>query len=278
MNSKKRFIKRLVIIFVYLAIAGLFFGAIYYILVPQETCFDGIKNQSEENIDCGGECSPCEELKYEELKVLKSGMTESGLEDKIDIFLQIENPNSHLGVKEVDYEIEILGDNGVVLGNATGSSFFLPHEKKTLIENNLDIDENEVKKIRWKVLNIEWANFDSSFENPQFKIVNKKLDFDFSISSASGILVNKSPYDFSLIGIKVILKDSEDRIRFINTTEMRTVKSGEEREFKAIWPGRLPDDIIKMEVESEVNIFDPQSFFRQYYEIQKFQEVSSSEN
>ena len=29
---------------------------------PEETCFDGIKNQNEEGIDCGGVCKPCVEL------------------------------------------------------------------------------------------------------------------------------------------------------------------------------------------------------------------------
>ena len=31
---------------------------------PEETCADGIKNQDEDDIDCGGACDACEEGKY----------------------------------------------------------------------------------------------------------------------------------------------------------------------------------------------------------------------
>lgn len=32
------------------------------VIKPEKICFDGIKNQNEEGVDCGGVCKPCEEL------------------------------------------------------------------------------------------------------------------------------------------------------------------------------------------------------------------------
>jgi homoserine acetyltransferase len=38
---------------------------LYAIKDLEETCFDGIKNQDELQVDCGGRCSPCS-IEYHE--------------------------------------------------------------------------------------------------------------------------------------------------------------------------------------------------------------------
>ena len=53
--------KRINIILFYLLLLALFFGFIYFMTRPEMTCTDGIKNQGEEGIDCGGPCPICEE-------------------------------------------------------------------------------------------------------------------------------------------------------------------------------------------------------------------------
>jgi len=278
MNENKRTLKRLIIIVSYLFIIALLVFLYYFFKASGETCSDGIKNQNEEAVDCGGDCSPCQNIKVEPLQALEAGVTESGREGMVDIFARIENPNVQIGAKEVSYDFVAVDDQGEELGVFSCTTFLLPQETKFVFQANAKLEKNKINKIVWRVKNINWVKFNTAFQNPQLKIVNKKLDVDDSESFASGLLRNESPYDLSLIKIKVILLDAKNKIRYINFTDMRTVKSQEERGFKVFWPGTLPNDIVKVEVEAEVNVFDPQSFFREYYETQKFQEFVSDKN
>ncbi|MFZ5982046.1 MAG: hypothetical protein ACOYS2_00520 [Patescibacteria group bacterium] len=274
MDEKRRKIKRWIIIGIYGVIFLALVGAIYQAFRPEETCSDSLKNQNEEDVDCGGVCRPCEKYDARELNILESGSTKSGQEGSLDAYARIENPNNFWGGEAVNYEFMVKDESGNVLGSRKGASFILPQETKFIVENNLPSGATGAK-VEFKVESVAWAKFDSSFHNPEIKIINKNLKFDFFQSSASGLLRNESPYDFSLIKIKIILRDNSGKIGFINTTEMRTVKSGEEREFKAIWPGKLPDEITRMEVETEINVFDSQSIFQKFYESQKFQEITA---
>ncbi len=98
------------------AIAVLFFviaGAwLYFVLKSEPTCFDGIKNQDEEEIDCGGKVCPSCEIKTTNqpevfwVKAISSGG------DFYDLVAKIRNPNPNFGAAEMKYYFEIK-DNGV---------------------------------------------------------------------------------------------------------------------------------------------------------------------
>jgi len=75
-----------------------------------------------------------------------------------------------------------------------------------------------------------------------------------------GLLKNESPFDFSLISLKIILKDSADKVVALNLTEIRTVKSGENRDFRAVWFSRFLGEVLNVEVQAEANVFDSESF------------------
>lgn len=275
MEEKQRKTKQIIIAGVYGLLIFLVAYLIYGFFKPEETCFDGARNQNEEEIDCGGVCRACERLEALSLEIKEIGSTRSGREGFLDGYARIENPNSSLGGEKINYEFKVLDREGNQIGNRQGASFILPQESKYILENNIP-GGGEGGKIEFKIIGTDWVKFDSSFHNPELDVINKNIISEFPQSSAGGLIRNRSPFDFSLIGIKVILKDGEGRVRLTNTTEMRTVKSGEEREFKAIWPGKLPEEVVRMEVETEVNIFDSQSVFRRFYDSQKFQETGGT--
>ncbi len=274
MRIKQRALKRTVIILIYLAIFGFFAWLIYFVATySNESCSDKIKNQNEEDVDCGGVCAQCKKIVAQDLNVLKASFIENGTQDRVDVLAEIENPNSKFGSKKFEYQFDFEDSEGNILSSRSGESFILPGEKKYIIENNVAIAQ--LTNLKLKILTSEWVEFDNVYENPQMKIINKHYDEMNSGSvfgEAVGILKNESPFDFNLIKIKVILRNGEDEILALNSTEMRTVKSGEEREFKALWPNKFPGAVSKMEVQSEVNIFESDAYAERYYQPQKFQQ------
>lgn len=277
MDEKQRTIKRIKIITVYVLIFLLLGTGLYFMFRTKETCSDGIRNQDEEKIDCGGVCNPCqEEIRAKDLIINKVFTINSDNPETVEALASITNPNDNFGASQFDYRFNLVDGNGNPVSSREGRSFILPGETKYLTENDLSVGEG-FKSVSLSVSSISWVKSNNLYEKPQIRIVNKRYTETNSgtiFSEAVGVLKNESPFDFNVIGIKVILYDSNDMIVATNATEMRTVKAGESREFKVFWPNKFPgsESVSRMEIQTEINVLDSQAFFERFFEAQKFQQ------
>ena len=271
---EKRDAKRSIIIFIYLLILVGFSVLIYFWLKPAETCFDQKMNQNEQGIDCGGVCQKkCNLLPQFDLTVGEKGYVESGISGKYDLFGEVSNPNNDFGSGNFNYRFEIKDSSGIVLNQFSGRSFILPGEKKYLIATNVPVEATP-GEITLTISEVKWEEF-VNYEKPQLKIINRnyqETSGGISFSEAFGLLKNESPFDFSTIKINVILKDSVGRIVALNSTIINTVKTGESRDFKATWPSKFSGEVQDMELQTEVNVFNSESFAKRYFRSKKFQE------
>jgi hypothetical protein len=278
-NFKKminRELKRSIIILSYLLILAGICWLIYYRLQPRESCFDQKMNQNEQGIDCGGVCQKeCNVLPQFNLTVEKTGFAESGISGKYDLFGEISNLNNDFGSGSFYYKFEIKDSSGSVLNQFSGKSFILPGEKKYLVAVNIS-SEVVPAEITLTLSDIKWEEF-VNYEKPQLKIINRnyqETNSGTNFSEAFGLLKNESPFDFSAIKIEVILKDAAGKIIALNSTVLNTVRTGENRDFKVIWPSKFSGEVGDMEIQTEVNVFDSESFAKRYFRSQKFQEYN----
>ena len=261
---KNRSVKRLIIVLIYLLLLTSISFAIYRAMAPKESCFDKIKNQNEEDIDCGGKCNPCNVIKAQDLLVQKNGLVENGRPGEYDLWAFVLNPNNSFGARSFEYEIKLKSGSGEILSERNGTGFILPGEKKYIVESNIYsgvFPEN----VEFEIKKSEWVEFNNYYEKPELKIVSKnynQINSGAGFSEALGLLRNQSPYDFNVIKIQLILKNYSGDVVALNSTEMRTVKSGEEREFKALWINRFPGDVASVDAQAEVNIFDSEAFIK----------------
>ena len=126
---------------------------------------------------------------------------------------------------------------------------------------------------------VKWARFSGYQEKPSINIYQKrynKISSGAGFSEAFGLLVNDSPYDFRSIFVRVILRDDDNKPLAFNTTEMRTVKSQEERDFRLVWPSTFLGTVEKMEMEVDADVYHSHNFVRQYLPGGKFQELAPS--
>lgn len=260
--------KRTIIIAIFLAVFLMVVWFIYYLLKPAPTCTDGVKNQNEEQVDCGGVCGKCEKIIAQDLTSQESGFVSSGAVNKYDLYSRVSNPNNIFGSSEFQYEFRVKNSSGQVIATRTGKGFILPGESKYAVQNNVETDKVP-DSVEFIISNTNWIEFKDYYEKPQLKIINKQYSPIMSgvgFSEAIGLLKNESPYDFSLISIDVILKDAQDKVIGLNSTEMRTVKSGENRDFKVLWLSRFPGEVMNVEVQAEANIFDSESFSTKHFQ------------
>lgn len=258
--------KRIKIILIYLFLLALISFAIYSAVKPKETCSDKIKNQNEEDVDCGGICVACKKIVAQDLVIQNKGFIDNGRQGQYDFWALVSNPNGSFGAKSFQYEIKLKDASGVVLVQKSGTEFILPGEKKYIVENNLN-STNLPASADFNISKTEWVEFNNYYEKPNLTVVNKnysQISSGVGYAEAFGLLKNESPYDFNIIKIQVILKDSSGKITALNSTEMRTVKSGEERDFKTLWLNRFSGEVISVETQPEVNIFESEAFIRNF--------------
>lgn len=250
--------KRIIIISVYLLIFAFLAIAIYAFWPSNETCFDGVRNQNEEDIDCGGVCQKeCHKIEAKDLIVEKAGTVPGGSAGQYDFFARISNPNAAFFNRRFEYTVVFLDQSGKILAERKGSSFIFPGERKYIVENNFTVSEGHSAEL--KILNSDWSNIGDYYERPNLKIINKsyaETSQGTAFSEAYGLLKNESPNDFDSIEIKIILKDGTGEVIALNSTLMKTVKSGEERDFRVQWPNRFPGAVENMEAQADVNIFE----------------------
>lgn len=272
---EKNTLKRLIVILIYAIIFSLFIWFLYSTFKTKESCFDGIKNQNEEDIDCGGICSKkCEKIKALSLITGEIGVVESSVTGEYDFFGTVTNPNNNYGSEYFIYHIKFRDENGALLGERQGNSFILPGDKKYIVENNVKIDKLPAK-IEFNVSDSRWIEVADLYEKPDLKVVNKtynEISSGSGFFEARGLLKNESPFDFALINIKIILKNASGKVIALNSTDMRTVNSGENRDFRVFWPGRFSGEVANMEAQVEVNVFNSDSFAKKYFKQEKFQE------
>lgn len=270
--QKKRAIISLVLSIIFLAFVFL----IYSWIRPTATCNDGIKNQNEQEIDCGGVCNKCEKIISQEIIIQEVGFVENGAANKYDLYSRIFNSNNIFGSNEFQYEFRIKDLNGDVVASSRGKNFILPSESKYIIANNVEI-ASAPASVEFVILNSQWMELQEHLEKPQLKIVNKQynqISSGVGFSEASGLLKNESPFDFNVIALKIILKNSDGHIIAVNSTEMRTVKSGENRDFKALWTSRFSGEVRNVDVQAETNIFNAETFIKKSFTPENSQATS----
>ena len=273
LRQKKQFI----IGGVYFLIIFLLSVGVYWQLKPKATCFDNVKNQNEEGIDCGGICTKkCPPVSHLTPKIKEVGFLPSGFSDQYDIYAKIENPNQSLGIKKINYIVNLKGVNEEILATGGGDVFFLPGETKYIIINNLSSSVLPVKAEITFEKNIEWVEATEQYLRPDIQAVNREYGEVVSgvgFAQAKALVRNNSQWDLSQISIAVILRDEQGKIIALNTTKMNSVLAGESREFVVNWPKRFAGTVAgPMEVQTETNIFADDAFMQKSFKTEKFQE------
>jgi hypothetical protein len=270
-----RNVKKIVIISIYLLILIAFLVFIYFEFKAKPSCFDAVQNQNEEGLDCGGICAEkCALVAQQDLAVQQTGFVPSGVANNYDIYGVISNPNQTLGSSSFNYQFTVRNAAETIITTKNGTGFILPGETKYLVANNQAMQDTPTK-VELVISDLQWVEVNDLYERPQLKIVNKnykEISSGIGFIEATGLLKNESPLDFSLIKLEIILKNDQGRVVALNSTQMNTVQAGENRDFRVFWPNNFPGTVANMEVQSEINVFNSESFVKKYFKSEKFQQ------
>lgn len=280
---EKRAQKQLIIglIFV-LIIGGIGYGLADYFFIVETTCFDKIQNGKEEGVDCGLlACGVACEPAIMPLNVQSQKLLEVRPGD-YDFVAQINNPNSLFGSSRVRYALTLTRQDGTSL-DKTGVFYILPGQTRYLIIPGINIGQTlsnpslNISEIKWeKVQPFGDINFPVARKN--YEIINRNGTF----SELEATILNKSDFNFDKVEVGVILfsarggpasggSNTFGDIIAVGRTDIRTFLSRTERYFKVGWPVRLPQNIVRQDIEVLTNVFENSNFIKKYGTQERFQ-------
>jgi len=70
------------------------------------------------------------------------------------------------------------------------------------------------------------------------------------------------------------LRDSTGKPLALNSTEMNTVRSHENRDFRLVWPSAFPGAVENVEMVVDADVYHSENFIRQYLPGGKFQDIT----
>ncbi|MFO7807426.1 MAG: hypothetical protein R6V40_03330 [Candidatus Moraniibacteriota bacterium] len=263
--------KRILISVAYLFVFVVLVVGLYTLLSPRPTCNDGIRNQLEEGIDCGGPCKPCPENRtIKEIEVIDQEWANiTG--NKFDVAIEVKNKNSSLGAESFEYRAEFLSEGEVIKTSDWHQSFILPEDDKYVLIQNVSLPKGP-DEINVKIKDIQWQEF-SDYATPKLPVVGNRFEGssedNYDLSRVVGTVLNESNVDFENIKVKALLRSESDELVAVNSQVINTVRAGERRDFKMVFSSDYYlSKVSDLDIETETNVFNSENYIKTYGEPQ----------
>lgn len=245
-------------------------------LKAPETCSDGLMNQNETMIDCGGVCGgSCQE----QVAALPMQIMETSFiyvdPGHSDVLVKVYNPNDAYGSSNLSYTVSLKDAQGNIVGQKTDTSFVLPKETKYLMQVSVETRAAAVSA-DVSIDAVDWKLLSAYQEKPVLNIGFKRygpVSSGVGFGQVDGTLSNESGFDFQTIRVMVVLRDVNKKPIAINKTEMRTVIAGDRRDFRLIWPTYFAGEVNSVEAEPEADVYRSDNFVRKYLPGGAFQQL-----
>ncbi len=235
-----------VIAAILLAVIG---GSVYRAVINTvPSCFDNQKNQSETEVDCGGECIPCAIKALEPLTALDAAVFRDDY--RLTVFFQAQNSNLGYGSDYFRYRIDLRDGNGKVVQTVTNSSFIYPNETKHLVEVGIEDRDRTIQSAQVTISDVTWKPA-AEWIRPNITvdtITNTRNGDQFVFS---GVIKNPNNFSVSKVILTVGLLNAKRQRIGVSKTELENLMPFETRPFQifSIAPGANPDDVSLPETQ-----------------------------
>lgn len=239
------------------AVIAVVFGSFYFFMAPKETCMDGVLNQNEEKIDCGGVCAACPVIRYGDIEVV--AYHSFSAQGTYDAMAQVRNPNPRHGMRSFAYTFHFFNAEQREIGTRSGNTYILAGQTRYVIENNIALFEAP-SFVTFSVDRIGvWEEQQRLTGQVVIPIFSKKYEKTSALESGfakvSGVLENNTGHTFGSVDVHVVLVDANKKPIMAGKTQVDNVRFGEQRAFVVLFPNEiaLPADIY---AEAVTNVLD----------------------
>ena len=234
------------IIFVF----GIVFGIIN-LFSSNATCTDNIKNQSEEDVDCGGGCEACIG-KADDLIVFWTRFFETS-KGRYEVASYVNNPNLLLGIGKLEYKIRLYDSDNISIAIKEGSIFVNPRENVLIFEKDFETYERAPARASIEFSSpIKWKRFEK--ERPNILVSGKKFENTDTGSRLKVTVENQSLYDINNVYLSAILMGEDGNVVGVSQSNFDWLAGESAREVFFTWRKAFDPEPTSIEIIARINL------------------------
>ena len=240
------------ILAVFAGIGFLFFQR----FLPVPSCMDNKQNQGEFGVDCGGPCGPCE-LKNPKPVTTFWTRAVKVRDGVFDVAALIQNENEVLSSSHVVYEFTLFDQFGLIT-KKIGETYLLAQERTPIIGPSI-VTTRDPSRVEFRIVSIDWQvrkdiHPNVFAERREYKVVTQNTTKQGVVDVS---IFNSTAFDYKSVDVYVLVLDKDGNLLGTNRTTMENVRAGSHTPVRFIWPQELSGDVASLEVDTRLNIFDP---------------------
>jgi len=219
---------------------SVFFG--YQLFKQEASCIDGILNQDEEKVDCGGSCAACKVVRFSDIEIMEYHSFFVG--NAYDALAQVRNPNTQHGTRSLAYTFHFYDESKNVIAEKKGMTYLLAGQTRYIVENNISVD----KAVSFVTFTVDsfgiWEAQERVAGQLALPIFSKKYErvsaTEQGFAKVTGTVENQSDHTFTSVDIHVVLVDKNKKPIAVGKTELSNVRFHEGRAFVVLFPKEVP--------------------------------------
>lgn len=235
-RTRRKLIYTLIALLPLILIAGVIYVTTFF---PEPTCFDGLQNQNEEGIDCGGVCERICQDPLADLDVVwsRSFLVSDSIYNAV---AYIENPNSDLIARDVPYKFRIYDKDNILITERRGVVNLFSQPKTAIFISGINTRNRALGRTVFEFLEQPYWE-ESPYTDVQFGIENRNLDVS-SYPELSLDVVNKNTRSFRNIVLVAFIYNNSGEAVHVSQTVIDSLDLQESKSVIFTWRDQFPGD------------------------------------
>jgi hypothetical protein len=215
------------------------------------TCFDGIKNQGEQGIDCGGTCTILCRAQYVDPSVLWTRWSKVLSSGRYNVLAYAQNPNIGVGTFQASYTVKIYDRDNILLFSKSGVTYIPPTPYFTVFEDGINIADKVPARIVFQFgTNFVWQKIENK-ENG-LTTVSKSVVNEDTAPKVLATIKNITLVPIQNIESTAILYDVNDNAIAFSRTITDSIDPGTTADIVFTWPETFSVPVYKVDILSKV--------------------------
>ncbi len=215
------------------------------------TCTDGLTNQSELGVDCGGPCIRICPVETNELVILWTRIFKVR-EGVYDVAALVENPNP-FGVVSADYKIRVYDADNLPVKDIEGSTYLNPHERFLVFEPNVDVGFRTPTRAFLTFDNdLDWRRLGPA-RKPDLRVGSYVIT-NTPILSLKSSVNNMSIFNVENVEVVAILSDGQANATHVSRTFIDSLNEDATKEIVFTWPNVKDDKVVGVLILPRVDL------------------------
>jgi hypothetical protein len=218
----------------------------YHFLYKPPTCFDGIQNQGELGIDCGGPCQKlCASQAQAPIILWQRVFKEApGLYNAV---AYIENPNLNSEASGLSYDFRVYDASDILISERTGKADILPNKNIAIFESALSTGSKDAKWSSFQFTSVpDWKLI--SGVAPHVSVVSTALSRETSRPKLTVVISNDQVKEVMNVPVVAIMYDVNGNAIEASRTMVDDLLKGQSTTIYFTWPSPFSAQVSQKEI------------------------------